>query len=186
MAEVCMVRRLDEASHSLPLPDGYRLRWYRDGDRDAWQRIQSSTGLYDPVAPDLFDREFGDAPQLLPQRQCFVQEAGGVAVGTATAWTAAPGRSTGEGRVHWVAVSPAHQRRGLGRYLTETACVRIRELGGRTAYLTTGSENGPAVQLYLGLGFRPEIRSATERDVWRTLARDLEPRFRAQLERLAV
>jgi ribosomal protein S18 acetylase RimI-like enzyme len=186
MVEICMTRRLSEAPEATPIPDGYSLRWYREGDRDAWQRIQSSTGLYDPVAPDLFEREFGDAPDLLPQRQCFVGDVRGVAVGTATAWIAAPGRAPGEGRVHWVAVSPGHQRRGLGRYLTEVACTRMRELGADTAYLTTGSENAPAVQLYLGLGFSPEVRSPRERDAWQALARGLEPRFRTQLEGLAV
>jgi ribosomal protein S18 acetylase RimI-like enzyme len=186
MVEICMTRHLNEESHPTSLPNGYSLRWYRDGDRDAWQRIQLSTGLYDPVAPDLFEREFGDAPELLARRQCFVDDASGVAVGTATAWIAAPGRARGEGRVHWVAVSPAHQRRGLGRYLTEAACTRMRELGADTAYLTTGSENTPAVQLYLGLGFSPEVRSSEERDAWQALARGLEPRFRAQLEGLAV
>jgi ribosomal protein S18 acetylase RimI-like enzyme len=186
MVEICMTRRLGEAPRSLPPPEGYSLRWYRDGDRDAWQRIQSSTGLYDPVAPDLFEREFGDAPQLLPQRQCFVEDASGVAVGTATAWIADPGEAPGQGRIHWVAVSPAHQRRGLGGYLTETACTRLRALGADTAYLTTGSGNVAAVQLYLGLGFRPEVRSPKERGAWRSLAASVDARFRAQLEGLAV
>lgn len=186
MVEICMTRRLDGGPRSLSLPEGYSLRWYRDGDRDAWQRIQSSTGLYDPVAPDLFEREFGEAPQLLPRRQCFVEDTRGAAVGTATAWIAAAGRAPGEERLHWVAVSPAHQRRGLGRYLTETACARMRELGADTAYLTTGSQNAAAVQLYLGLGFLPEVRSREERGAWHTLMAGLEARFRAQLERLAV
>jgi hypothetical protein len=62
----------------------------------------------------------------------------------------------------------------------------MRELGADTAYLTTGSENAPAVQLYLGLGFCPEVHSPEQRDAWQALAPDLEPRFRAQLERLAV
>jgi ribosomal protein S18 acetylase RimI-like enzyme len=186
MVEVTMTRRLDAAQRPRSLPVGYSLRWYREGDRHAWQRVQSSTGIYHPVAPDLFEREFGDAPELLPHRQCFVEDESGLVVGTATAWIAASGRDPEEGRVHWVAVSPAHQRRGLGAYLTETACTRMRELGARTAYLTTGSENIPAVQLYLALGFRPEVRSPQERDAWRTLARVLEHRFRAKLDGLAV
>jgi ribosomal protein S18 acetylase RimI-like enzyme len=186
MLEICMTRNLKERRRSLFLPDGYSLRWYRDGDRTLWQRIQSSTGLYDPVAPDLFEREFGEALGLLPQRQCFVVDETGVAVGTATAWIAGVGRAPGEERLHWVAVCPEHQRRGIGGYVTDTACSRMRELGADSAYLTTGSRNAAAVQLYLGLGFRPQVRSAEERSAWQALADTLEPRFRAQLEGLAV
>ena len=181
-----MVRHLGGRPHSLSLPSGYSLRWYRDGDREVWLRIQESTGIYAPVAPDLFDREFGELPELLPQRQCFMEDSSGAAVGTATAWVAASGRASAQGRVHWVAVSPDHQRRGIGSYLTEMACSRLHELGANSAYLTTGPQNSAAIQLYLGLGFRPEIASPADLSVWETLAPALEPRFRKQLEGLAV
>lgn len=186
MVELCMTRRLGEQHASVSLPDAYSVRWYRPGDRETWQRIQASTGIYDPIAPDLFDREFGEAAELLPQRQCFVEDPTGLAVGTATGWIPAAGRDSREGRLHWVAVSPGHQRRGLGRYLTETACARLRELGTASAYLTTGSQNVAAVQLYLGLGFRPQPRSAEELSAWQSVADSLEPRFKAWLEGLAT
>jgi GNAT superfamily N-acetyltransferase len=186
VVEICMIRPLEESSPSFSLPEHYSLRWYLDGDRDVWHRIQVSTRIYDPIAPDLFDREFGEAPELLLQRQCFVEDKTGAAVGTATAWVADPGRSPQEGRVHWVAVSPEHQRRGLGRYLTEVTCSRMRELGSRSAYLTTGSRNVAAVQLYLGLGFRPQVHSQEELRAWQRLVGELEPGFRPQLEGLAV
>jgi ribosomal protein S18 acetylase RimI-like enzyme len=184
--DLCMTRDLRREAAPPTAPDGYSLRWYRPGDRDLWQAIQESTGIYDPVPPDLFEREFGEAQELLPKRQCFLLDSDGRAVGTSTAWIATPDRGAGEGRVHWVAVVPERQRRGLGGFLAETACRRLRELGAGTAYLTTGSENLAAVQLYLGLGFRPEVRGAEELEAWRALRGALESRFEKALEGLAV
>jgi GNAT superfamily N-acetyltransferase len=181
-----MVRELSDVRHRLELPEGYSLRWYRDGDREVWQSIQRSTGIYEPLAPDLFDREFGQRRDLLPERQCFVEDASGVPVGTATAWLGSPEKLPEEGRVHWVAVSPAHQRKRIGSYLTEAACSRLLELGTTSAYLTTGSDNVGAIQLYLSLGFRPEAASEVERIAWHSLVDVLEPRFASQLRGFAV
>ena len=186
MVEVRMVRELKDERHALEVPEGYSLRWYREGDREVWQSIQRSTGIYDPLAPDLSDREFGEHKDLLPERQCFVEAASGVPVGTATAWLGSPERLPGERRLHWVAVSPAHQRKGIGSYLTETACSRLRALGATSAYLTTGSDNIGAIQLYLSLGFRPEVAPEVERIAWHSLVGALEPRFASRLRGFAV
>jgi GNAT superfamily N-acetyltransferase len=177
MVELVMARRVGAEPAPLSAPGGYSLRWHRPGDRLLWMNIQASTGIYGPLPPDLFDREFGNAPELLPQRQCFVVDADGLGVGTATAWLPGAGRGASEGRLHWLAVSPGHQRRGLGRYLAETACARLRDLGATCAYLTTGAENLAAVQLYLGLGFQPQVMGSQDRAAWRILGARLEPRF---------
>lgn len=169
VVEVRMVRGLRDERHILELPEGYFLRWYREGDREAWHSVQRSTGIYEPLRPDLFDREFGQHRDLLPERQCFIEVASGVPVGTATAWLGSPESLSGVGRVHWVAVSPAHQRRGLGSYLTETVCSRLRALGATSAYLTTSSNNVGAIQLYLRLGFRPAAACEVERIAWQSV-----------------
>ena len=186
MIEVRMIRGLEDELRSSELPVGYSLRWFREGDRDTWQRIQTSTGIYDPVAPDLFEREFGRRSELLPERQCFVEDALGVALGTATAWLPEPERPRRQGRLHWVAVSPAHQRKELGSFLTEASCNRLRDLGAESAYLTTGSENVAAIRLYLSLGFGPEAAGEVELRAWQSLVDVLGPSFRTQLEGLAV
>jgi ribosomal protein S18 acetylase RimI-like enzyme len=181
MIEVTMILRLEDELRSGQLPAGYSLRWFRAGDRDTWQRIQTSTGIYDPVAPDLFEREFGPRAELLPERQCFVEDASGVAVGTSTAWLPDPERPQGQGRLHWVAVSPEHQRRGIGSFLTVTSCNRLRDLGAESAYLTTGSENVAAIRLYLSLGFRPEAADEAELRAWQSLVAVVGPSFESRL-----
>jgi ribosomal protein S18 acetylase RimI-like enzyme len=184
--EIVMYRDLEEGRTSPPVPEGYSLRWYRPGDEDLWFAIQSSTGIYGSISLDLFTREFGDDLEMLSARQCYLDDSRGRPVGTATAWVAGPGHGKDEGRVHWVAVIPEVQRRGLGTYLTRVVCGRLRELGAHRAYLTTGSRNVAAVQFYLGLGFLPQARSEQELRVWWQLVQRVEDRFRALFEGFAV
>jgi ribosomal protein S18 acetylase RimI-like enzyme len=52
-----------------------------------------------------------------------------------------------------VATHPDYRRRGIARRLMEAAIEHIRERGGELALLAVYSDNTPAYQLYLGLGF---------------------------------
>jgi len=52
-----------------------------------------------------------------------------------------------------VATHPDYRRRGIARRLMEAAIEHIRERGGELALLAVHSDNTPAYQLYLGLGF---------------------------------
>ena len=158
---------------ATPLPDGLIVRPFETGDAARWLAIQSSTGIYDAIPGDLFEREFGDRPDGLPGRQLFARDTGGVDVATATAWYPEADRSADMGRIHWVAVCPEVQRRGIGRALTGIALERLRALGYRRAYLTTGAGNAAAVALYLDVGFRPEPRRDAERPAWQALAKRL-------------
>jgi len=54
-------------------------------------------------------------------------------------------------------------------------------LGSTAAYLTTGSANVIAVQLYLGLGFQPHVLSEAELAAWEGLRGCVAPRFAALL-----
>ncbi len=73
------------------------------------------------------------------------------------------------GRVHWVALLPEVQGRGLARPLMTTVCRRLRALGHRRAYLTTAMNRPAAVGLYLKFGFVPVLESDEDRARWRTL-----------------
>jgi GNAT superfamily N-acetyltransferase len=102
----------------------------------------------------------------LPERQLFLLDCEGVAVGTATAWFNNDYRGEKCGRIHWVAIVPEHQGRGLSKPLLSAACRRLEELGHHKAYLVTSSVRIPAISLYLRFGFAPDVRSDEDKKVW--------------------
>ena len=73
------------------------------------------------------------------------------------------------GRVHWMAIRPEFQGRGLGRALLTVICRRLRELGHERAYLHTSAARLAAIRLYLGFGFEPVLRNAEEETVWKAV-----------------
>lgn len=171
LIEVCM-RRDDLAGEPLIAvvpPAGYWLRPYRPGDSATWARVHREAEPYHDVDEALFQREFGHDDALLAQRQLYLCAAaeGGEAVGTATAWVPQAGRPGRLGRVHWVAITPRHQGRGLMLPLVAALCRRFLELGHGGAYLTTESLRLRAIRGYLRLGFAPELRHEGDRAAWR-------------------
>lgn len=169
LIEVCMLRDHlagEPLLHTQP-PAGYALRPYQPGDSATWVRVHQRAEPYHHVDDALFQREFGGDQALLAQRQLFLCDAQGEAVGTATAWVPQPERPTHLGRVHWVAIAREHQGRGLMLPLVAALCRRFLELGHSGAYLTTESLRLVAIRGYLRLGFTPELRHAADRAAWR-------------------
>src|SRR5207248_4802613 len=100
--------------------------------------------------------------RLLVERQCYLLNAFGQAIGTGTAWFNDNFEGKSFGRVHWLAILPEFQGRGLGKPLLTAICSRLRDLGHERAYLTTSTQRIPAIRLYLRFGFVPLIRDEPE------------------------
>ncbi len=75
----------------------------------------------------------------------------------------------GAGFIDLLAVDPAHQRRGLGRALLQTAFARFAAAGLREAQLTVSSANPGGLGLYESVGMTVRF----EHDIWeRPIARE--------------
>lgn len=166
---VVMTRGTLENLAEAPLPPGFTLRWYAPGDEAHWLRIHRAADRLNVIRPELFPEQFGNDPALLGQRQCYALSPEGEVVGTASAWFDDAFEGGRWGRVHWVAVLPEFQGRGLGGALLGAVCRRLRELGHDRAYLTTSAARLPAIALYLKFGFEPRIRGAAEAALWREI-----------------
>jgi GNAT superfamily N-acetyltransferase len=125
-----------------------------------------------------FNDNFEDAPlpERNPSRVAAGRETGGRTIlrGPLSVEGAAGGdrpRSARWGRVHWMAITPQFQGRGLGKTLLSAICQRLRELGHERAYLTTSSARVQAVGLYLKFGFEPLIRNIEDESLWREMVR---------------
>ncbi len=151
------------------LPQGHALRTYRPGDEQAWIDIHRAADPYNTASLELFESQFGAHREDLPRRQFYLLGPAGEPIGTATAWFGRPPGGAAIGRVHWVAILPSHQGRGLAKPLLSAVCRRLLQLGHREAYLTTSTARVPAINLYFRFGFLPDLDSTPCQDAWRLL-----------------
>ena len=142
------------------LPVGVALSAYQTGDESVWTHIWCEAEPFDEIADSVFRDSLGNDEALLAARVYFaVDEATGTTVGTVTAWseeTPSKGHPAlaGWGRVHWLAVLPAYQGRGIGKALFLHSLHRLRDLGHQETFLVTSSGRITAVVLYERHGFR--------------------------------
>lgn len=153
-----MIREDLEGVPRYPPPNGYRMRAFRPGQREAWARVWRPE-LGDG-AERTFDRVFGHDPDGMAKRCLFLVSPDGEEVGTITAWYE---RYRGQrwGRLHWVGIVPAHRGKGLCKCMVTAAMNRLRELRHRRAMLGTEPFRIPAIRTYLGFGFVLDPRHKT-------------------------
>ncbi len=152
------------------LPKGYRVRTYQSGDEDSWLQIIRVAERFFIVDDNLFERQFEENFPALADRMFFLDslaaDGSWQSVGTATAWWKdewvinthsgdEPSNRGGWGQVHWVAILPEHQGKGLSRPLMTTVMNRLA-FGHKRAMLETSTTRIWAVKLYLNLGFIPD------------------------------
>lgn len=129
--------------------NGFSIRSYQTGDAQLWWDIHERA---DPILTHRMGshREFfGDDEKKLSARQRFLVAPDGEPIGTATAWLDSPSL----GRVHWVAIVPEFQGRGLAKPLLTHTLLLLRELGHTSATLETSTLRPRAIALYEKFGF---------------------------------
>jgi GNAT superfamily N-acetyltransferase len=162
-----MIRSHLDDIPDFELPMDYRIRSYSKDDIKEWVRIQSAADRYNHIDQPLFYSEFSHDHQLIRDRQLYLIDRSHHAIGTATAWYDACYHGEEWGRIHWVAILPAFQGRGLAKPLMTAACQRLRRLGHSRAYLVTSTGRVEAICLYLLFGFTPDIRNNRDAAVWK-------------------
>ncbi len=139
------------------LPAGYRFRMYRHGDDVTWTTLQAAAEPFFTVTPELFVREYGEHLDVLPDRMFFVETEAGEPVASISAWWQHQRHNPMEpGRIHWVAVHPKYQRRGITKPMMTRAMQRIAA-SHPTAMLGTSSGRIWAIKVYLDFGFYPNL-----------------------------
>ena len=179
---VTMVRADLDDIPQYPLPPDFSVRWFEDGDESLWKHIQSESEPHFEITPGLFIDEFGSFSSELRERLFFLYDSRSRPIGTATAWFDNDYEGLPYGRIHWVALIPAMQGKGLSKPLMTVACNRLRELGHVQAYLTTSTGRVPALRLYSTFGFVPKIKNAQDTLIWDQLERELGKSFRDSRE----
>lgn len=173
-----MIRADLEDIPQYSLPADYSTSWFQDGDERLWRHIQSESEPHFEITPELFNDEFGSFSSALGERQFFIYDSQGRPIGTATAWFDHDYEGLPYGRIHWVAIIPAMQGKGLSKPLMTITCNRLRELGHLQAYLTTSTKRVPAIRVYSTFGFVPKIKNEQDRLIWDELEQKLGKSFR--------
>ena len=165
---VVMVREHAGDIPAYPLPEGYRFAPFTPADEEKWVRLQVEVTHVESMEQGkrIFREEFLQAPEGIPCEVCpgytdvvkrtvQVKDMQDNLVGVATLWM---GDTFGEvwQRVHWVAVHPAHQGKGLAKCMIARMLRLYAELGCETPiYLTTQTKTYRAVRIYRQMGFAP-------------------------------
>jgi GNAT superfamily N-acetyltransferase len=167
-----------DAVPAAPLPDGFSFRNYQPGDEAGWVELYGAAEKYIDISRRIFDDEFHDDTEALSSRMSFIRDAKGKFVGTSCAWYDDISNDGAWGRIHWVAIHPEYQGRGLAKPLLTHSLECLKKLGHEHAYLITSTARVPAITLYLKYGFLPDARSPKERSAWEKLAEDLRREYR--------
>lgn len=165
---VVMVRENAENIPAFVLPEGYRFAPFTPADEEKWIRLQAEVTHVQSIeqGKKIFREEFLQAPEDIPCEDCpgytdvvkrtvQVKDMQDNLAGVATLWI---GDTFGEvwQRVHWVAVHPAHQGKGLAKCMVARMLRLYTELGCESPiYLTSQTKSYRAVRIYRQMGFAP-------------------------------
>ena len=163
--------RVVTARPPISFPAGFGVRPLADFmNAGLWTDVQREAEEHFAIRDDLFRREFGDDERAITARCFFVVGPRQQAVGTISGWMGGRGDATENwGRIHWVAVRPAYQGRGLGRAALDFVLRRLVKLGHERAWLATSTGRLPALKLYLDAGFVPDLDPPGAREAWQVV-----------------
>ena len=178
---VRMIRENMENIPEFPIPEGFVIRNYRRNEGHIWTRIQKAAEPYIDIDAGLFDRQFKRNLSAMEERSFFLTTDAGEEIGTITAWWQPDIDGTDWGQIHWVAIHPDYQGRGLSKPMMSVAMTRLRQSHER-CFLDTSTRRIPAVKLYLDFGFTPDLSRENSREAWLEVASVLEHPLLAQLE----
>ena len=120
-------------------------------DKKAWESIQllSDKNLNNNIPQDFFDTVFNQSFSFIQDRVFFAQcKFTNNLIGTCSAW-----ESNGVGRLHWLAVLPEYQRKGIGTTLIQECLNRFLKLQYKKVFLHTWSNKCDAIRLYKKFNF---------------------------------
>ena len=157
-----------------PLPSGYTMRLYQPGMEQEWAALQVSVEHMDTLEDALsrFASELAVDPETLKERGVFVYSPDGKLAASAILWY---GNHFGRtlARVHWVAVTPEEQGKGLCKALM-TILMDLYHQHNLTGglYLTSQTWSYKALNIYRRFGFKPYY--GPKPSGWKTESDDFE------------
>ena len=154
--DIVMVMNAKTAMEIKPptLPEGYSFRFFEsESDIEHWCRIETSVDEFDSYknAYKHFNHEFIEHIEELKKRCIFILDKNELPIGTSMGWFS---DCDIKSRLHWIAVCPEHQGKGLGKAVSQKAVtICTKHNPNESIWLSTQTGSYPAVMIYNRLGF---------------------------------
>ena len=159
---VLMVRKDLKNFSQYEFENGYYTRFYQPGDMLKWIEIQSLSNPDSTFSKEKFEATYDYKTELLNNRMLFLCNSKGLEIGTATAWF----ENDDVGLLHWLAIVPAFQGRGLSKPLMTSVFNLLVKFGYKSCILRTKLSRIIAIKLYIKFGFKPYIETDQDRKKW--------------------
>ena len=156
----------------IPFPEGFGIRPMRVDEGSLWLDIERDAEDYLDMKDGTFEAEFSHDLQAVQWRSFIATNPKGAGVGTVSAWYHTY-RGEEYGLLHWVAVRPAYQGRGLGKAMVSFALEKLAQWHDKVL-LGTQAKRLPAIKLYLDFGFAPDLEEPGAVDAWRQIKEQLK------------
>jgi mycothiol synthase len=155
------------ASPPVPnVPAEYTLRTYRPQDKDAYLKLMAEAGFA------TFNEDLLNAGLLrvLPKGLFVVEhkKTDQLAATTMATHNPIPEHPFG-GELGWVAGSPAHSGKGLGKAVCAAVTARFISAGYDRIYLKTDDWRLPAIKVYFQLGYAPFLYAEGMEERWKAV-----------------
>ena len=170
---VRMTREHMDNIPQFPIPKGFAIRNYRPNEGHIWTRIQKAAEPYINIDDGLFAREFKRDFLAMEDRSFYLTTDAGEETGTITAWWQPDMNGKTWGQIHWVAIHPDYQGRGLSKPMMSVAMNRLKQ-SHECCFLDTSTGRIPAIKAYLNFGFTPDLSGKHSRQAWAEVASVLE------------
>ena len=149
----------------FPLHEGFRFRPFAEGDAETWVDIQNASNEgWGGVTMQTFLNDFKGDEAHLADRSWFVVDPDGRDMASITAWWRYNYHRP-MGLIHWVAVLPNYQGKGIGKSIMTEAMNRLAK-EYPDAYLNTSTSRIPAIKVYLDFGFLPDMDKDKAEEAW--------------------
>jgi len=164
----------------IPFPDGFGIRPMRTDEGALWLDIERDAEDWLKMEDDAFVSEYGHNQHAVQWRSFIATGPKGIGVGIISSWLYTF-HGQKYGLIHWVAVRPAYQGKGLGKAMVSFALHKLAQWHDK-ALLGTQTARIPAIKLYLDFGFVPYLKSPGAADSWKKVRAGLKHPTLEQLD----
>ncbi|MFO7636496.1 MAG: GNAT family N-acetyltransferase [Clostridia bacterium] len=172
--EVFMIREDLVGIPFHTLAEGFCFSMYKEGHEAMWAELETAVGEFTSPekALEYFRRTFLGNGTKARDRCIFVLDSQEDIAGTLSIWH--PEHFPGETdlRLHWLAVHPRYQGKGIAKALMTRGMELAKGLGlGERIYLSTQTWSFKAISIYLSFGFKPHPADMPE--AWEMIHREI-------------